>query len=259
MTQAMKLTKNPDQQRISMSLMEHMFNQSTYTSLCLIEFGVLDHILLTCKRANGCPETLRHASLGLANLALYSCHEGKKKIIQKKVPDWLFLLASQQDDLTRYYACLAICVLASTKHWDLESAVTKSGTLTLVEPFLLSHQATVFAHEHFHHSQGRAKEWLFKLLPMLKSMRKEARSSAAFHFTMEATIKKDQNKLDLFEAFKNRFRFDYRIHDSTIPIEFMDTVTVGLSGAAKAQSALIELGCERSKSETAKTVDMNII
>lgn len=51
----------------------------------MIEYGVLDHILLTCKRATDTPITLRHAALALANLSLYSCSEAKKKIIQKKV------------------------------------------------------------------------------------------------------------------------------------------------------------------------------
>ncbi|VDM70693.1 unnamed protein product [Strongylus vulgaris] len=35
---------------------------------------------------------------------------------------------------------------------------------------------------------------------MLKSMRREAKSMAAFHFAMEAAIKKDQNKLDVFQV-----------------------------------------------------------
>ncbi|KIH62380.1 hypothetical protein ANCDUO_07336 [Ancylostoma duodenale] len=39
-----------------------------------------------------------------------------------------------------------------------------------------------------------------RLLPMLKSMRREAKSMAAFHFAMEAAIKKDQNKLDVFQV-----------------------------------------------------------
>lgn len=39
-----------------------------------------------------------------------------------------------------------------------------------------------------------------RLLPMLKSCRREARSVAAFHFTLEATIKKEQNKLDVFQV-----------------------------------------------------------
>uniref|UniRef100_A0A1I7WC79 Homeodomain transcription factor 2 n=1 Tax=Heterorhabditis bacteriophora TaxID=37862 RepID=A0A1I7WC79_HETBA len=51
----------------------------------LIEYGVLDHIILTSKRATDTPTTLRHAALALANLTLYTCSEGKKKIIQKKL------------------------------------------------------------------------------------------------------------------------------------------------------------------------------
>ncbi|VIO91308.1 Uncharacterized protein BM_BM3330 [Brugia malayi] len=194
---AEKLNKNPEQQRMSLSIMESLFKHSTATTYRLIEYGVLDHILLTCKRATDTPITLRHAALALANLSLYSCSEAKKKIIQKKVPDWLFLLASQPDDITRYYACLAICMLGSTK--EMETAVNKSGTLALVEPFLLAHQAITFAGDHYKHSQGRPKEWLERLLPMLKSKCREARSIAAFHFTMEATIKKDQQKLEVFQ------------------------------------------------------------
>lgn len=82
---AEKLNKNPEQQRMSLSIMETLFKHSTTTTLRLIEFGVLDHILLTCKRATDTPITLRHAALALANLSLYSCSEAKKKIIQKKV------------------------------------------------------------------------------------------------------------------------------------------------------------------------------
>ncbi|ETN76182.1 hypothetical protein NECAME_11869 [Necator americanus] len=198
---AMKLNKNAEQQRMSLSIMESMFKHSSSTSLKLIEYGVLDHIIITSKRAMDTPTTLRHAALGLANLTLYTCSEGKKKLIQKKLPEWLFLLVNQDDDLTRYYASLAICMLASIK--EFESAVMKSDTLKLVEPFLLAHDATTFAGDHYKHSQGRPKEWLSRLLPMLKSMRREAKSMAAFHFAMEAAIKKDQNKLDVFQVSSN--------------------------------------------------------
>ncbi|CAJ0578910.1 unnamed protein product, partial [Mesorhabditis spiculigera] len=194
---AEKLNKNPDQQRVSLSIMESLFKHSPQTSYRLIEYGVLDHIILTCKRSTDTPRTLRNAALALANLSLYSCSEGKKKIMQKKVPEWLFLLASQMDDLTRYYACLAICVFGSSK--EMETAVNKSGTLGLVEPFLLSHNACTFAEQHYKYSQGRPKEWLVRLMPMLQSKCREARSIAAYHLTMEATIKKDQNKLDVFQ------------------------------------------------------------
>uniref|UniRef100_A0AC35F708 ADP-ribosyl cyclase/cyclic ADP-ribose hydrolase n=1 Tax=Panagrolaimus sp. PS1159 TaxID=55785 RepID=A0AC35F708_9BILA len=196
-TTAEKLNKNQEQQRMSLSIMESLFKHSTSTTYKLIEFGVLDHILLTCKRATEAPATLRQAALALANLSLYSCPEAKKKIIQKKLPDWLFLLASQRDEATRYYACLAICVLGSCK--EMEAAVQKSGTLSLVEPFLISHQPITFADIDYKHSQGRPKEWLVRLLPLLGSKCREAKCMAAFHFCVEAAIKKDQNKLEILQ------------------------------------------------------------
>ncbi|GMT19865.1 hypothetical protein PFISCL1PPCAC_11162, partial [Pristionchus fissidentatus] len=196
-TTAEKLNKNPDQQRMSLSIMENLFKHSSATSNRLIDYGVLDHILLTCKRATDTPKTLRHAALALANLALYSDNECKKKIIQKKVPEWLFFLASQHDDITRYYACLAVCMLASTK--ELEQAVIKSGTLPLVESFIKTKNPQEFAPDHYKYSQNRPPNWLTLLLPMLRSKTREAKQMAAFHLTMEATIKKEQNKLDLFE------------------------------------------------------------
>lgn len=81
-----------------------------------------------------------------------------------QLPDWLFLLASQQDEITRYYACLAICMLASSSSSskELEAAVTKSGTLALVEPFLVAHRPVQFGNHDYKHSQGRPKEWLIR-------------------------------------------------------------------------------------------------
>uniref|UniRef100_A0A1I8BSL5 ADP-ribosyl cyclase/cyclic ADP-ribose hydrolase n=1 Tax=Meloidogyne hapla TaxID=6305 RepID=A0A1I8BSL5_MELHA len=214
-TTAEKLNKNQEQQRMSLSLMEALFKHSTETTSKLIELergngrgesnilifsmGVIDHILLTCKRATDTPGTLRHAALALSNLTLYSCQEAKKKLIQKKLPDWLFLLASQRDDITRYYACLAICVLgsASTNSKEMELAVAKSGTLTLVEPFLISHQPAVFAQEDYKNSQGRPREWLARLLPLLGSRCREAKSMASFHLCVEAITKKEQQKLEV--------------------------------------------------------------
>jgi hypothetical protein len=79
---------------------------------------------------------------------------------------------------SRYYACLAICVLgsASTNSKEMELAVAKSGTLSLVEPFLLSHSPAAFAQHDYKNSQGRPREWLARLLPMLGSKCREAKS-----------------------------------------------------------------------------------
>lgn len=41
--------------------------------------------------------------------------------------------------------------------------------------------------------------YVFRLLPMLRSKCREAKSMAAFHFTMEAAIKKDQQKLEILQ------------------------------------------------------------
>ncbi|PAV75738.1 hypothetical protein WR25_11692 [Diploscapter pachys] len=172
------MTKTQEQQRIMMSLFENFSKHSNTTSL----FSA---------------STLKYASLALCNLSIYTCAAGKKKLIARKVPEWLFMLASHQDDVTRYYACLSICMLASSK--EIEMHVTKSGTLSLVEPFLLSHNAVLFAKEHYKYAQSRSNDWLKRLMSMLQSHRREAKSAAAFHFTMEAAIKKDQNKLDVFQ------------------------------------------------------------
>jgi hypothetical protein len=131
---------------------------------------------------------------------MYSDNECQKKMISKKVQDWLFLLASLQDDITRYYACLAICMLVSNK--EIEKDVIKSGTLALVEPFLTLHSPEDFAQSDYRHSQGRPREWLAKLVPMLKATRREARSLAAYHFAMEAAIKKEQENMKIFQEIK---------------------------------------------------------
>ncbi|MCL4143088.1 UNVERIFIED_CONTAM: hypothetical protein GTU68_010389, partial [Idotea baltica] len=48
------------------------------------------------------------------------------------------------------------------------------------------------------HRHGQSKSWLRRLVPVLSSKREEARSLAAFHFCMEAGIKKKQRNLDIF-------------------------------------------------------------
>ncbi|KRX15951.1 Sterile alpha and TIR motif-containing protein tir-1 [Trichinella nelsoni] len=189
-----KTMKEGDGLKVSVSLFECLFKYSVDSNAKLIDLGALDHVLVACK-ATTCSKTLRFAALALANLSMYSDSECQQKMAQKNVPDWLFLLASSQDDLTRYYACLAICVLVSSK--EIEAAVTKSGTLALVEPFLLAHKPEEFAHFDYKHQQGRSKEWLELLLPMLSAKRREPRSMAAFHFALEASVKKEQEALSL--------------------------------------------------------------
>lgn len=103
---------------------------------------------------------------------------------------WLFPLAFHDDDNIKYYACLAIAVLVANK--EIEAEVLKSGTLDLVEPFVTSHSPYEFAKSNLAHAHGQSKHWLQKLVPVLSSKREEARNLAAFHFCMEAGIKRQQ-------------------------------------------------------------------
>lgn len=118
-------------------------------------------------------------------------------MIKRKVPVWLFPLAFHNDDNIKYYACLAIAVLVANT--EIEAAVLKSGTLDLVEPFVMSHSPSEFAKSNLAHAHGQNQNWLQKLVPVLSSNREEARNLAAFHFCMEAGIKKQQGKTDLFK------------------------------------------------------------
>ena len=104
----------------------------------------------------------------------------------------LFPLAFSTDDITKYYACLAICTLASNK--EFAATVEKSGTLALVEPFITQHDPGEFAASDGVHQHGQSEGWLRRLLPLLDSTNKEAQSLASFHFAMEATIKSKSSK-----------------------------------------------------------------
>lgn len=54
-------------------------------------------------------DILRHCAIAFANMAMYGGEESQQIMVKKNVPDWLFHLAFSTDDVTRYYACLAIC------------------------------------------------------------------------------------------------------------------------------------------------------
>jgi len=116
-------------------------------------------------------------------------------MIAHKAHEWLFPLAFSNDDSIRYYAFLAIAALSANK--ELEAAVVKSGTLCLVEPFIRSHDPIKFGKSDYAHAHGQSKDWLSHLVPLLRSKREEALSLAAFHFAMEASILKEQGKLEV--------------------------------------------------------------
>ncbi|KAL1132185.1 hypothetical protein AAG570_010142 [Ranatra chinensis] len=196
-TTACLCTKNSnsvDHSRVGTGILQHLFKHSEVTCSDVIKLGGLDAVLFECRKND--VETLRHCAGALANLSLYGGAENQEAMIKRKVPMWLFPLAFHNDDNIKYYACLAITVLVANK--EIEAAVLKSGTLNLVEPFITSHNPSDFAKSNLAHAHGQSKHWLERLVPVLSSKREEARNLAAFHFCMEAGIKKQQGNTEIF-------------------------------------------------------------
>ncbi|KAL5293341.1 SARM1 family protein [Megaselia abdita] len=193
---AVSVTKKAetDHSRVGTGILEHLFKHSEGTCSDVIKLGGLDAVLFECRRND--VETLRHCAGALANLSLYGGAENQETMISRKVPMWLFPLAFHDDDNIKYYACLAIAVLVANK--EIEAEVLKSGTLGLVEPFVTTHNPSEFAKSNLAHAHGQSKHWLERLVPVLSSNREEARNLAAFHFCMEAGIKKEQKNTDIF-------------------------------------------------------------
>ncbi|XP_049951882.1 NAD(+) hydrolase sarm1-like isoform X8 [Schistocerca serialis cubense] len=183
-----------DHSRVGTGILEHLFKHSEGTCSDVIRLGGLDAVLFECRKND--VETLRNCAGALANLSLYGGAENQEAMIKRKVPMWLFPLAFHNDDNIKYYACLAIAVLVANK--EIEAAVLKSGTLDLVEPFVTTHNPFEFAKSNHAHAHGQSKNWLQRLVPVLSSKREEARNLAAFHFCMEAGIKKQQGNTEIF-------------------------------------------------------------
>lgn len=185
---------NHEMSYIITGILEGLFKISEEASTKIINYGGLDVILHWSRSSD--IRNLRHCAKALANLSLFGGAENQEEMAKRNVPEWLFPLAFMEDDTIRYYACLAIVVLLANK--ELEAAVIKSGTLELVMPFINSTKPSSFAKCDTSQQQGKDHMWLERMVPLLQSRREEAQSLAAFHFAMEAGIKEEQGKLDLF-------------------------------------------------------------
>ncbi|KAL1490699.1 hypothetical protein ABEB36_013351 [Hypothenemus hampei] len=190
-----KHTNSVEHSRVGTGILEHLFKHSEETCSDVVRLGGLDALLFECRKSD--VETLRHCAGALANLSLYGGAENQEAMIKRKVPMWLFPLAFHNDDNIKYYACLAITVLVANA--EIEADVIQSGTLDLVEPFVTSHNPSEFAKSNLAHAHGQSKTWLKHLVPVLSSKREEARNLAAFHFCMEAGIKKQQQNTFIFQ------------------------------------------------------------
>ena len=174
-------------------ILDSLFKHSEKTCTRAIKFGGLDSILYSC-RMDDTP-MLRNCAEALANLAMYGGSENQQEMINRRTAEWLFPLAFSNDDNIRYYAFLAITTLSANK--EIETAVSHSGTLQLVKPFILTHDPADFAKSDLAHIHGQSKDWLSHLVPLLESKVEEAQSLAAFHFAMEAHIKAEQGKREV--------------------------------------------------------------
>lgn len=177
-------------------ILEHLFKHSEVTCSDVIKLGGLDVLLYECRRRD--IATLRHCAGALANLSLYGGAENQELMIKHNAPQWLFTLAFNTDDNIKYYAFLAIAVLVANK--EIEAAVLRSETLDLIDPFVTTHTPSEFAKSNLAHAHGQSHHWLERLVPVLSSAREEACNLAAFHFCMEAGIKKLQGKTAIFRV-----------------------------------------------------------
>ncbi|XP_034254873.1 sterile alpha and TIR motif-containing protein 1-like [Thrips palmi] len=176
------------------SILQQLFKLSPDGCSDVVLLGGLDAVLFACRKNN--VETLRHCAAALANLALFGGADNQEAMIKCKVVIWLFPLAFHVDDVVKYYACLAIAVLVANP--EIEAAVLKTDVLALVERFVSSHDPPRFSRSSPALWRGHSAPWLQKLVPVLSSKREEARSLAAFHFCMEAGIKKQQGNTEIF-------------------------------------------------------------
>ncbi|XP_033627458.1 sterile alpha and TIR motif-containing protein 1-like isoform X2 [Asterias rubens] len=186
--------KEPTLLQIGMGLLENLFKHSEETCTKVTDRGGLTAVLYTCRMSDSI--TLRHCAAALANCAMYGGPANQQRMVDQRASEWLFPLAFSTDHSIRYYACLAVAVLSANQ--DIEKCVVNSGTLDLVEPFVTTHDPLTFAKSDKAHSQGRSEQWLLHLMPLLDSTRREAQCLAAFHFAMEAAIKKEQGRHKVF-------------------------------------------------------------
>ncbi|UYV77661.1 SARM1 [Cordylochernes scorpioides] len=180
--------KSVSHARAGTALLERLCQQSEETCSSLIKLGGLEAIMLDCRRDD--TETLLHCAKTLVNLALYGGPENQHLMVRQQSLLWLFYLASHNDLIVKYFACLAIAVLGANK--ELEAPVLKSKNLSLVEKFVEKVDVEE-VHALLAQSQGRG--WLARLVPALESSLEASQSMAALHFALEALLRPGDTKV----------------------------------------------------------------
>lgn len=174
-------------------ILENLFKVSPEVSLSLVKSGGLESVLYGCRLKD--TTVLQHCAAALANCALYGGQEVHRAMVARHADHWLFPLAFTEESAVKYYALITICILASDR--ELAERVQQSGTLELVLPFLQVQDPQLFPETCPNHAHGRTASWLERVLPLLVCGSEEARSLAAFHFAMEAGIKRRQKRLQV--------------------------------------------------------------
>lgn len=187
----------PELAQYTTGILENLFKESSGTCFSLVKDGGLEGIIHGCCSSD--PVVLQHCAAALANCAMYGSSKCQEMMVRHKVDHWLFPLSFSDDNVVKYYALLGVSYLAANER--LIGRVVESGTLDLVLPFLRSNDPDQFAASCSGHAHGRSAGWLSRLKPLLASDCEEARSMAAFHFAMESTIKKKQNKTNVSTCF----------------------------------------------------------
>ena len=188
---ACRLTDNLDygHTRVGTGLIENLLKGSVDTCTEILNLGGLDAILNDCRMLD--TETLIHCSNAITNICLFGGPENLVKVIDQNTPLWLFSLAFNNDEIVKYYSCLAIANLAYM------GKITDSETLALIDQFLANCNPKKFVTlKVIISSQKTRKIWLTRLVPLLSSHRMEVLNMVMFHFMVEALILKAQNKID---------------------------------------------------------------
>lgn len=188
---------SPDAIRCGTGIFENLFKVSEEVCLHLIHGGALERIIYACRSSDRI--VLQHCAAALTNCAMYGGQKAHIKMVAKHADHWLFPLAFSDDKVVKYYALLAISFLAADV--NLVKRVAQSGTLDLVLPFLNNQDPEEFVQSCPNHAHGRSPGWLKKLVSLLLCESEEARSLAAFHFAMEAGIKKKQQRLHVSQNY----------------------------------------------------------
>lgn len=187
-----------DKFNVSTGILENLFKHREIMSIGVIQLGGLDVLLYEFRNRD--IVTLEHCASALANLSLYGGPESQDYMIKHNVPQWLFTIVFNTNVNIKYYAFLAIVVLV-TNNEEEEVTVKKSKSLNLINPFIITHKFTDFAKTNMvPHTLGQSQNWLKKLIPVLSSSSEEACNLAAFHFCMDAGIKKQLGMTSIFRA-----------------------------------------------------------